>query len=376
MSGLVVVQVALSLILLVCTGVFARTLQHIWDVDLGYKADRLVWFRVDLGPVNDDKDRTRLFYTQLLERLQTVPGVAAAGMGPAPLSGLNWTNVVVDDVKDQKETLFTTVTPGYFQTLGVPIVRGRDFGVRDIKGAGGVVIINETMARRFWPGRDPVGQRFKPFPVTVPREIVGVVRDVRISQWDAAPPILYFCFAQRYDVREVIVRAEGDPRAISGAVRDQILAVEPNAAMRGPSLFEDAMQRPLAPVRYRTVVLGALALLGLLLATVGLYGLLSYTVSRATRDIGIRMAVGADQASVRRLVLGGALQLVMIGVGLGLALALAFARLLRTLVIGPVTDPLTFVAVPAALILVALAAASVPARRATRIDPVVALRQD
>jgi putative ABC transport system permease protein len=376
MKALVVGQVALSLVLLVCTGLFARTLQRIWDVDLGYPADHLVWFRIDLGPLSDDEVRARAAYADVLERVQKLPGVAAAGMGPAPLSGYSWTNVVVDDVKDQKETLFATVSPGYFDTLGVSIVQGRDFVEGDKKGATGVVIINETMARRFWTGRDPIGQRFKPFPVTVPREIVGVVRDIRTSQWEPTPPIVYFCFQQRYDVRELIVRAQGDPRALSREVRAQILAVEPNAGLRGPSLFQDAMERPLAPIRYRTSVLAALAFLGLGLASVGLYGLLSYTVSRGTRDIGIRMALGADRASVRRLVLGGAFQLVVAGIVLGIFVSLASARTVQSLVIGSATDPATLVAVPLALLAIAMGAAYIPARRAMSINPIVALRQD
>jgi putative ABC transport system permease protein len=376
MKALVVGQVALSLVLLVCTGLFARTLQRMWDVDLGYRPERLVWFRLDLGSLRYDEARTRQLYADVSERVRQVPGVAGVAVGPPPLAGYSWTNVVVDDVKDQRETLFTTVTPGYFETLGTPIVRGRDFREDDKTGTAGVVIVNEAMVRRFWPDRDPIGQHFKPFPVTVPREVIGVVRDVRTSPWDPPQPAVYFCFHQRYNLRELLVRTEGDPRAVAGAVQAQILGVEPNALLRGPLFFGDAMQGPLAPIRYRTVVLGALAALGLLLSSLGLYGLLSYTVSRATRDIGIRMALGADRASVRRLVLGGSLRLVAVGVALGLALAAAAARPLSALIIGPVLDPVTFVVVPTTLVAVALMAAYVPARRATRVDPMTALRQD
>jgi predicted permease len=376
MKALVVGQVALSLVLLVCTGLFARTLQRMWEVDLGYRPERLVWFGLDVRSLRYDEARTRQLYADLSDRLHQVPGVAGVALGPPPLGGYSWTNVVVDEVKDQRETLFTTVTPGYFDTLGTAIVRGRDFREDDKTGTTGVVIVNEAMVRRFWPDRDPIGQHFKPFPVTVPREIVGVVRDIRTSPWEAAQPAVYFCFHQRYYLRELIVRTEGDPRGLAASVQAQILGVEPNARLRGPLFFGDAMQGPLAPIRYRTVVLGALAALGLLLSSLGLYGLLSYTVSRATRDIGVRMALGADRASVWRFVLGGSLRLVAFGVALGLVLAVAAARPLSALIIGSVLDPLTFVVVPATLVAVALMAAYVPARRATRVDPITALRQD
>jgi len=376
MKSLVVGQVALALVLLVSTGLFLRTAQLIWDVDLGFRTEKLVWTRLDLRALRYDETRSRIVFADAVERVRSHAGVAAAGIGPAPLAGYPWTNVVVDGTRDPRETYFTKAGPGYFATLGVRVA-GRDFDATDTAGAPPVVIVNETLARRFWPDTNAVGQRLKPWADGPAREIIGVVPDMRSSHWRPADPLLYLPISQSFEARAwIVARAGEDPRALRDAIHRLLVEVEPLGALSPVTTFDQALANQIAEIRFTAKVLGVLGAVGLMLAGLGLYGLMSFAVSRSVRGIGVRIALGASADAVQRLILGHAMRLIGAGLIAGAGLSLAAARLLQTVIVGSPRDPGTFTAVAALLLATGLLAAYFPARRAGRIDPVAALRHE
>ena len=376
MKSLVVAQVAIAFVLLVSTGLFARSLSLIWKVDLGFRPERLIWTRVDLRPLRYEGDRSQRVFREIVERLRQRPGVASAALGVPPMAGYPWTNVAVGGARDPRETYFTTAGPRYFATLGLN-VKGREFEADDVAGAPPVVIINERLARRFWPEGNALGQRLRPFADGPEHEVVGIVPDVRSSHWRPADPLLYLPSAQRAEHRAwVIARADGDPSGLRETLRQAALDVDSRGAVSAASTFDDAMRTQIAEMRFATTVLGTLGTLGLALAALGLYGVMSYTVGRATREIGIRAALGAEAAEARRSVLHGAARLLALGIAAGIGLALASTRLLQNVVVGSTGDPATLGTVAAVLVGIGLFAAYVPARRAARLDPVRALHHE
>jgi predicted permease len=390
-QALVVVEVSLSLVLLIGSGLLLRSFERLANTSPGFNPQPLVSTSI-LLPEGRYQGPPQIvaFYNQLLDRVQALPGVAAAGLTMSlPPDLLNMRNPFwvpsqsLVPGRSLPMAVETTISTGYFQALGVPLLRGRFFEGADRTRKDDILIINDTMARRYYPGVDPVGQRIKtgdPDPKNPWETIVGVVADVKYAGLDGAPePTLYVPYFEDYwpgFSREMflVVRSDGNAASLAASVRGAVRGLDrdlPADMQTMNHLLSDSVSQP----RFRTLLLGIFAGLALLLAAVGIFGVMAYIVSRRTQEIGVRMALGASRTSVLRMVLGEALQVVLIGVGLGLFEALAFSRLVKSLLFGvQATDPITFLAVPAIMILVALAACYVPARRATRVDPIIALR--
>jgi macrolide transport system ATP-binding/permease protein len=380
---LVISQVAVSLVLLICAGLFIRSLQHAQNVDPGFEAERLLTVSLDLEPGGYDEARGRAFYQQLLDRVERVPGVQSASLAEIiPLMfNRRHDDVAIEGQEapngNYPELDNNSVGPRYFETMGIPIIAGREFNNQDGPGATSVVI-NETMARRFWPGQSPLGRRlrfvggdntFSPY-----FEIIGVARDskYRTAGEDPKP---FFYTLQNYSQQTVLhVRTVGEPDLLRRAVRESILALDKSLLVEVVAMREN-IAMGLLPARVAAAALGLFGLLGLSLAIVGIYGVISTVVSQRTGEIGLRMALGASPRDIFRLVVGQGLKLTLIGVVLGGAVALALTRFLAGLLTGvSATDPLTFLAVPLLLAFVALLACWIPARRAAKVDPMVALR--
>jgi putative ABC transport system permease protein len=387
---LLVGEVALALVLLVGAGLMLRSFLKITAVNPGFRGDNLLTMRVTLpnAKYGDDLRRAH-FCRSVVERLETLPGVrSAAAISYLPLR-VDFLAMRVSvrgfQVYGQPEALagqdptadFRVVTPGYLNTMGIQLRQGRGFTQRDTAEAPRVILVNETLARRYFSKAEAVGQRLRLGGASDPRQIVGVVADVKLYGLDSkVEPAVYIPYEQEPTrTLSLVVRAASDPTSQSAAVRREILAVDPDQPVSDIRSMEEVVSDSLVLRRLSVWMLGIFAALALMLATVGVYGLTAYAVSRRTHEIGLRMALGAAPSSVMRMVLGRGLLIALVGVALGLPGALALARLIQGLLFGvPATDPLVFVGVPVLLALVAAAACFVPARRAIRINPVEALR--
>lgn len=330
--------------------------------------------------------RSVAFFQQTLERVRALPGVeAAATVLPLPLSGGQYiTGFGIEGRSLSTEQTFSAgnrvISPDFFKTFRVPLRTGRLLAESDGANAPPVVVINESLARKYFGNEDPLGKRIT-LKGDATRVIVGVVGDVKHSALDEeANPQIYRSLAQLQfpaTSMSLAVRTSGNPMQMLAAVRGQVWAVDKNQPVTNIETMERLMDKSVAPRRFNLLLLGVFALVGLALASVGLYGVMSYTVTQRTREIGVRMALGAQASDVLRLVIGEGIKLALIGVLLGLGGALALTRLLTTLLFGvSATDPLTFVVIAAVLITVALLACWLPARRATQVDPLLALRHE
>src|SRR6266545_761614 len=322
------------------------------------------------------------FFQQTLERVRTLPGVeAAATVNPLPLSGAHASSgFSIEGRPSPTDQTFNAgvriISPGFLKTFRVPLVNGRLLAESDAANATPIVVINESLARNYFANEDPLGKRIT---LDATRVIVGVVGDVKHSALDEeAKPEIYGPMAQSpTPFMSLAVRASSDPMQMVAAVRGQVWAVDKDQPVSNIETMERLMAKSVAPRRFNLLLLGVFALVGLALAGVGLYGVISYTVTQRTREIGVRMAMGAQRGDVLRLFIGEGMKLAFIGALLGLGGALALTRLLKTLLFGvSATDPLTFIAIAALLIIVALLACWIPARRATKVNPMIALRID
>jgi predicted permease len=397
---LVVAQVALSLVLLISAGLFLRSLQQAQSIDPGFEPEHVLTMPLNINLLRYTKAQGQEFYRRTLERVAALPGVESATLTRTPpLSGASRQSSVMvagqeapdrasssestggggEDVANNV-TLTSPVALDYFRTLDIPVLRGRDFNAQDREGAPGVAIVNETFAKRYFPGRDPIGQRVSLGGSQGPwLEVVGLARDSKyITLGEAPAPFLYQPLAQRHETGMVLlVRAGGDPSRLVPAVRREVQAIEPNLPLKNARTMSEMLSTSLFPARAGAVLLGAFGLLALVLASVGLYGVMSYSVTRRTREIGIRMALGARGGDVLRLVLRESMALVAVGMLLGLTAAFAATRLLAGFLYGvSPTDPAAFAGIVVLLALVALAASLVPARRAAKVDPLVAFRYE
>jgi putative ABC transport system permease protein len=385
-DALVVVEVALSVALLVGAGLLVRSMWTLQNVNPGFDPRNLLTVQLNVSaPQDRTGDKTRAFYRETLERIRTLPGVTGAATSSiVPLSGGNTSiEVVVEGRPEDAKGIvpsadWRVVSAKYFETLGVPL-RGRDFDDRDV-GDEPSVIISEEMARRYWPGVDPIGRTFFWHNLTGPRlTIVGVAGDVRnlALETDPAPVIYLPSTTHRWNPTFLTIRTATDPTALVAAVRSVIRGVDPSVAISNIRTAEGILAASVGPRRFNMFLLGSFAAVALVLACVGLFGVMSYLVSQRTHDIGVRLALGAVPADIFRLVIGRGMVLAGGGALLGLAAAFWLSRSLEALLfqVRP-TDLLTFATVVIVLLAVALIACAVPARRATRVDPVIALRYE
>ena len=383
---LLVVQVAISLVLLVGAGLFLRTLQNLRQVDVGFNAQNLVIFRVNPQLNRYDDQRTRALYDEILDRLRIVPGVRATTMSnPALLSGsVSSTSIFVQgrvygpDRQDGINRL--VVSPTFFETMEIPLLSGRGFTARDDEKAPKVVVINDAAARQYFPGDNPIGRRFgSSIENNGQLEIVGVLRDVKYnSVRDTVPPTMYVPFRQaRTGGMVVEVRTGGDPVSAMGGIREAVRRIDPNLPLMDMSTQMEQIERRFLQEKVFAQAYALFGGLAVVLAAVGLFGLMSYSVARRTNEIGIRMALGARPQDVLRLVMSEAMLLVGAGVVIGVAIALGASHVVATLLFGLApTDILSMLAAVLVMIVVSAIAGYLPARRASRVDPMVALHAE
>ncbi|MDB5034529.1 MAG: hypothetical protein JWQ98_1770 [Chlorobi bacterium] len=383
----VTAQVALSLILLIGAGLFLRTLQHAASIDPGFDPDHVELAVFDLSLHGYDEARGAALYGTLLERLRATPGVNSAAL--ASIVPLGFSNAMMMLTvegstprvgEDGFLTNFNIVTPGHFATMRMPLVKGRDFSAEDRQGHPQVAIVNETFARTYWPGGNPIGRRISMQGKEGPfMEVVGVAKDGKYkSLGEASLPYLYLPFGQNYTPSMTLqVRTSGDEAAALTAIRGQVHKLDPNIPLLNPMPLSRYIASALLPQRIAAWVAGTFGVLGLLLTAVGIYGMVSYAVIQRTREIGIRMALGAGRNAVMGMMMRQGFVPVALGVALGLIGAFASAPLLASFVFGISTfDPLTYLLVALALMLVALVACYIPARRASNVDPIAALKYE
>jgi predicted permease len=382
---LVVAQVSLSLVSLVAAGLFLRSLRHAQSVEPGFETESVLIMGFNLGREGFTPAQGKVFYERVTERAAALPGVRSATLAQnVPLSGGFLLRSVFPEGMDTTTgdrilVPVNSVGLSYFETLGIPLVAGRDFTRHDAEGAPLVVIVNQTMAERFWAGQDPLGKRFKFFGDEQYRQIVGVARNSKYNGLVEDPqPFVYLPLGQDYSGAVTLhVRAPGDAAALAGAARRAVQEIDPTLSIINVETLANQVEESLTQQRTNVAMLGIFGALALALAGIGLYGVASYTIAQRTREIGIRMALGAGRFDVLRLVLGQALIFVGVGVAIGLGAALAMSWFMGALVVGiSAADPLTFASTAALLAVVAALASYVPARRATRIDPLIALRQE
>jgi predicted permease len=382
-SALIVAQVAVSLTLMVSAGLFLRSLQQATAVDLGFDPENVVVASFDLRTQGYTPERSRAFYAELVERAGALPGARGVTLAAnVPLSGdggRNLARVEGYEPRQGEDMEFNSnvVGPEYFEVMRVPLARGRGFSASDREGAPQVAVVNESFAARFWPGGDPLGKRLA-FSRVESIEVVGVARDGKyLSPTEAPLPYVYRPFLQEFEEQTLHVRVAGDTAAAIAQLRREIRALDAQLPILGLTTMEAEMAFATLPQRIAATLLGACSLLALLLAAVGLYGVVAYAVSQRTREFGVRIALGASGATVMRDVLLSSLRLVALGLVIGIALAVlagfAFAPLLGG--VGAL-DPQALLAAPLVLIAAAVLASYIPARRAARIAPMQALRHD
>jgi predicted permease len=382
-NALVVLQVALSLVALVAAGLFLRSLGRASEINPGFDPAPLAIAGVNAGQAGYTRPRAEDFFRQVEERTRPLPGVQSiAWASTAPLTGGFFRTIIPEgrDPQAAESRMFAVAviaSPRYFETVGIPIVRGRGFTDADREGATPVAVINQTLATRVWPGQDAIGRRFRFFTDTFDHEIVGVARDSKYNTIGEDPQIaVYVPLAQNFTESPFFfVRAAGDPAQALGLALHEIRGLDAEVPIVFPSTMVQVVGFSLWPAKMAAILLGVFGGLALALASGGLYGVMAYSVSRRQREIGLRMALGAAAVDVRRLVLREGMTLVGIGLAIGLAGALAVSRIVATLLYGvSPTDVVTFGSVSLLLAAVALVASYLPAVRASRVDPIQALR--
>jgi putative ABC transport system permease protein len=388
-QALVVAQVALALVLLVGAGLLTRSFARLIAVEPGFDTSNLLTLHISLSGPAYGQAQTTLYYQRLLERLRALPGVAAAGaVSVLPMSGAEtdferpyWRAGEPEPSAAADKVAVRVATPEYFPTLGIPLIAGRNFTAQDRAETPTVILASESFARKVWPGESAVGKQLTLDWMRSKNvyEVVGVTRDIRYFGLKSKPqPEVFFPHAQiPFLPMNVVVRAAADPLQLTGAVRQVARELDAAQPVSRINTMEQLIQRSIAPDRFALALLGLLALLALLLANVGIYSALSYTIAARTHEIGVRLALGATSRDVLRMALGQGMRLALMGIGLGLLSAFALTRLMRPLLFGvSATDPLTLIGGALSLALVAAVACYLPARRATKVDPLVALRHD
>jgi predicted permease len=384
-SLLVVTEIALALVALVGAGLFIRSMQNAQSIDPGFESKNLFVFAFDLGALHYDEGRGQQYFRAAIDRAKSCPGVESATIASNfPLGG-GLARTVFPEGQDEASgyrgtlTQLNDIAPNFFETLHIPLVLGREFTDTDRKDATQVAIISEAMAKQFWPNESAVGKRFHFFGETFLREVVGVVRNTVVNAIGEEPqPLAYLPLTQDYAPAVTMqVRTSGRPEAVIATVRSQVQSLDTNLALTNLNTIGELIDQGLWAPRMGAGLLTVFGGLALLLAVVGVYGVLSYSVNQQTREIGIRMAMGAQTGRVLGLVIGQGMRLAVVGLTLGLLVAFAAMRVLSSLLFGvSAHDPLIFGGVSLLLATAAILACYIPARRATRVDPIIALRYE
>jgi putative ABC transport system permease protein len=389
-SALVVSEIAMTLILLICAGLLIRTVMRLRSVDTGFNSENILAMNLGLPAIKYPKPENQIaFFKQVTERIAALPGVKAAGTTSVlPLSdNFDGRGLMVEDQPKPRGEEITVdlyvATPGYLQAMEIPLLKGRSISEQDTVDSFRVALINKTMAAQLWPNQEPLGKRIsfvgtenKPRPW---RTVVGVVSDVLQYALDKKPPMQIYIPHSQFPTsfNTIVVKTTTDPATLTNAVRREIFAVDQDQAVFNVTTLQQLMGESIALRRFFMLLLLVFAALALVLAAVGIYGVMSYVASQRTHEIGIRMALGAQASDVLKLIIGNGMALALIGVAAGLVGAFALTRVMAGLLFGvAATDAVTFVTVSAGLIAIALLACYLPARRATKVDPLVALRYE
>jgi predicted permease len=382
---LVISEIALALVALVGSGLFLRSMQNAQQFNPGFESQNLFQMFFDLGALRYDEDHGQQFFRDVIERAKSVPGVVDASVSTNGVFGGGLLGTIFREGEqadpNNRGTLVNLddVTPGHFETMHIPLLRGRDFTDFDRENTTPVVVINEAMAKLVWPGQEALGKRFAVVVTPNLFQVVGVVGTTVVGQIGEDPqPVAYFPMRQQYSpFATLVVRTTDNPEAHLGAVRTQVQQIDKNLAFTNAQTVQQILGQGLWAARMGAALLGLFGALALILASIGIYGVLAYSVAQRTSEIGLRMALGAQPRQVLGLVLKQGMLLALIGAAVGVLVALPVARLASGLLYGvSATDPLTYGGITLLLMGVALLACYVPARRATRIDPLVALRVD
>jgi predicted permease len=383
-QAFVVGQIALSLALLICAGLFARALQYAQTIYPGRQPETVLTATMDPREHGYSVARAREFYQQLTERVAALPGVEAVSLARELQigDGYSTTSLAIKDVplESNLKVEANTIAPNYFQTMGIALLAGRDFTPADREGAPRVVIINEAMARRFWPGASALGRQVQVGGAEW-AEVIGVVENGKHRvAGETPPPFVYMPFLQSQNGitnMTLVLRQRGDAANGLAAVRREVQALDPNLPVQAAMTLTEAVRLVTLPWEVAGTLANAFGLIGLVLAALGIYGLVSYTVNQRTHEIGVRVALGAQRRDIFKLVLGQGFKLALLGIAVGLALSFGLTRALADLLFGvSASDPATYLSISSLLVLVALLACFVPARRATKVDPMRALRQE
>jgi putative ABC transport system permease protein len=388
-GALVALEVASALVLLVGSGLLIKSFWRLQQVDPGFNPDNTLTLSVSLPRSKYPEEPQQVaFFQQLLEKVRALPGVQAAGAtNPLPMAGDTVLGFVVQGRPPLppgagQSTNYYSVSADYFKAMGIRLLRGRLISERDTKEAPHVAVINETMAKKIFPDEDPIGKRIT-FDDREANpdwyEIVGVVGDVKQYGLDQATPMqTYEPYTQQtYPFMTLVARASGDPTTLTAAIRNAVLELDKEQPIANVRTLDRILSASTAQQRFSALLLGVFAAVAMSLAAVGIYGVLSYAVTQRTPEIGIRMALGAARGDVLRLVVGAGMRLALLGVAVGLVVAFGLTRLMSALLFGvSPTDPMIFGLIPLLIVIVALLACWVPARRATKVDPMIALRAE
>jgi putative ABC transport system permease protein len=385
---LVISEVALALMLLVGGGLMVRSFARLRAVDPGFTPDHLLTMTISLaGSAHSTPPKRVAFFNDLLQRVDSLPGVqSASAINHLPLAGDVWTMPFLIEGRpapapgEKQGAVYRIIRPDYFRTMGATLLKGRDFNAHDDDTSPRVVIVNEPFVRRHWPNEDPVGKRIRVGDETELREIVGVVKALKQDQWTAEPNLeLYLPHLQAASPRglTLVVRSSGDPLALVGSIENQVWSIDKNLPVSEIRTMHEVIAGSIEQHRFNLFLLGLFAFVALVLALVGIYGVMSESVNARTHEIGIRMALGARAADVLRMVVGQGMTLAAIGIAIGLFGAFWLTRFMTTLLyeVSP-TDSATFLLIPLVVALVVLCACLIPARRATKVDPLIALRDE